>query len=527
MYYAVLIILSILNSLVLSFYCQKYFHILQLKGYKIKKFMGWYFNSQNYITEIIFAASTIIFNFIINFANLWVKNIFFSTLGAITYFVCVVLISRKKLDSKQTKVQFVKTPRVIRLYVTFFIVNVVICFFTNVWFKNINFLQYTFVPINFTLFTFLIASAKIINVPFEKIINSFYIEKSKNKLKQMPNLIKIGITGSAGKTSVKNILDHILSIKYKVFSTPHSYNTPLGICRSINENMSLDSEIFVAELGAKQKNDITSLCKYLEVDLGIVTSISKQHILTFKNIENIYLTKKELPDYLNEKLCVYNFDDNLCKKMYENKNGKKCGVSIQNNDADIFASDIKIEDFVTHFNLHFKNKSYEVVTKLLGKHNVTNILLATALAIHFYIKIEDIVEGIKTIEPTPHRLQYIQSNGINILDDSFNCSPISAENALEVLASCPTKKIVCTPGIIEGGDEQYQINYDLAQKLNIVADTIIIVGKTNKKSFVDGLCKDNNIFYVNNLSEAQQLFAKLLNENDTLLILNDLPDDYD
>ena len=81
----------------------------------------------------------------------------------------------------------------------------------------------------------LLCLAKIIN-PIEKMVNYYYILKSKNKLSKMPELIKVGITGSAGKTSVKNILSHILSVKYKVFATPNSYNTPMGICRSINEH---------------------------------------------------------------------------------------------------------------------------------------------------------------------------------------------------------------------------------------------------------------------------------------------------
>lgn len=519
-------VLSIVNASVLGCYSQKLFHILQLKSYKTNEFLKWYISNKVYLFNLFFSMLSILFCLVINVANIFIKNVFISVIGILFYFVCVVAFINRKSASYQ-KVKFVKTPRMIRLFITYFFLNIIICFILNMWFKNIYFLFYAAIPLNIVINALLLCLAKIINEPIEKMVNYYYILKSKNKLSKMPELIKVGITGSAGKTSVKNILSHILSVKYKVFATPNSYNTPMGICRSINEQLPYDAEVFIAELGAKQKNDIKYLCEYLNVDFGIVTSVSKQHISTFKTMNNIFLTKKELPDFLTNKLCVFNIDDVCCEKMYVNKTGEKCGVSIKIASTDIYATDIKVDNFITKFVLHFEGKSYDVTTCLLGSHNVTNILLATALAIHFNIKVEDVIARIRTLKQVPHRLEYIKSNnGINILDDSFNCSPISSENALNVLQSCMGKKVVCTPGIVEGGKEQHQINYALAKKISEVADEIIVVGDTNRYSLSDGLDATKKIYYVKNLKEAQFLFSKILVSNDTLLLLNDLPDDY-
>ena len=246
---------------------------------------------------------------------------------------------------------------------------------------------------------------------------------------------------------------------------------------------------------------------------------------SFKSIENIVSAKSELSKFLKNKLCIFNNDNKNCENLYNKKPGKKLSVSTHKKSS-IYATEILVKDFQTQFSLHLKNKTFQCSTKLLGEHNITNILLSCAMAKYLKIKTKDIINVIENLTPTPHRLEYIKSH-INILDDSYNCSLESATNAIRVLNCCTNKKMIVTPGIIEGGKNQYSINFKLG-KLCKDIDYIIIVGNTNKKAILDGLksLKTNSIIICEQtLEKAKQHFSKL-SSDDTLLLLNDLPDDY-
>lgn len=358
---------------------------------------------------------------------------------------------------------------------------------------------------------------------YDKIKNKHYILSAQQKLQRSKSKI-IAITGSNGKTSVKNILAEMLKLKYTAVATPHSYNTPLGIAKFIN-NLEQMPEILVLEFGARQIGDIKNLCQLFPPDYGIITMVGNQHLQTFKSYKNIMLAKKELSDFLKENLCVFNLDNLGTNAMFRNKVGEKIGVSICKSNSNIYAENAEILDGQTLFNLHINNQKFSCKTHLLGEHNITNILLAFAMAKHLKISDNILIEQITKLFPTAHRLQLIKTH-INILDDSYNCSLASAQSSLEVLRQFPGKKMVVTPGIIEGGKQEKHLNISLANLL-IENDYVVIVGKHNRSSLLSGLRKMDNkkILFSPTLDEAKQYF-KLLNNNDTLLLLNDLPDDY-
>ena len=159
-----------------------------------------------------------------------------------------------------------------------------------------------------------------------------------------------------------------------------------------------------------------------------------------------------------------------------------------------------------------------------------NICLATALANHLKISTEKILNSIEGLQQVPHRLSLTKTH-INILDDSYNCSPISARESLSVLSKFPNKKMVATPGIIECGKEKFNINFNLGKQLAHF-DYVVIIGNENKEELNCGLKKEikeknlqPQIYFSQTLDDAKQYFS-ILNNNDTLLLLNDLPDDY-
>lgn len=380
----------------------------------------------------------------------------------------------------------------------------------------------------------------------------YFNNKTKKYIKSHQNIIKIGITGSNGKTSIKNILYFLIKDNITTVVTPQNFNTPKGIKYTICNLCANDTKCIIFEMGAKRIGDIKKLCKMTDINMGVLSNISPQHIETFKTIDNIFKTKTELPNYLDKKLCVFNFNDKLSYKAYKNKQGKKILVGIENYPRKIitrhgmpplkiathfkiiphfninvptfylYAKNIKIKNGFTHFTLMHNHTAYILKTQLLGHHNISNILQATAIALSLGVDMSTIAKRIIALTPTPHRLELIQTR-INILDDSYNCSISSAQNSLKVLSSFPNRKVCCTPGIIEGGKMQAELNTKLAKLLQKYSDMQIIVGKTNRPAFESILKK--NAYYVDTLKEAETLFTHL-NSGDTLLLLNDLPDDY-
>jgi len=375
-----------------------------------------------------------------------------------------------------------------------------------------------------SLLTFLPIVAKFLDV-YDFVRNKKFIKLAQEKLSTYKPKI-IAITGSNGKTTVKNILLQLLSTKYKAQASPSSYNTPLGLSKFINNELKSDTEVIILEYGARKSGDIKKLIEIFGADFGIITSIAPQHLETFKSIENIVKEKFELYYQLNENHCVLNIDNEFIKNEYLKNKKKNYFVSTKKH-AKIYAKSIKIENFKTKFKIFINNSSYDIETNLLGRHNVTNILLASAMSLILEIPIENILETVPKLNLIPHRLEFIKSH-INILDDSYNCSIASAKESLFVLEQTKGKKILITPGIIEGGISEYDLNFKLGTMCKNL-DKIIIVGEHNKKALTDGLNSinfhKNKIVYASTLEDASTYYQNL-SEEDTILFLNDLPDDY-
>lgn len=487
------LIILIFNVILL----EKYFHVYQLKDYNNARYIK-FFNGKIFI--FLFYIAIFILEIILH-------HIIAVVLLNLLCLVINIGFSCSIIKAEKTPLKY--TNKIKRLYLISAIILAIPCMFK--FGASISILALMFVPI----------IANFFNV-YDKILNKKFIKSAQKKLSESGAKI-IAITGSNGKTSVKNILAKMLT-EFNVLSSPKSYNTPLGIAKFVNESNLTNCQFLILEYGARHKGDVKKLCKLFGADYGIITTVAPQHLESFKTMHNIYKTKEELADFLNEKLCVFNLDNIYTFKMFCNKTGFKIGISIYA-EAEIFATDLKIFKFNTHFKLNYCKNEYPVCTKLLGRHNTTNILLASALALKLGVSVNHVLDAIKNLNYVPHRLQLIKSN-VNILDDSYNCSLASAKEAMFVLNCCPNKKVVATPGIIECGDAAFEINFELGRLL-ATANQVIVVGETNKNAITRGLQSKNfkNIIYAKNLEEAKKFFVKL-NKNDTLLLLNDLPDDY-
>ncbi len=470
-----------------------------------------FFSDESFIAEVIFLSITLIYA--IGIYDEYKKNL-----------------------NNQNKIKFNITSRIKRLYLTeFLIIFLLVALLLITKFSGI-----LVIPICLTIllnyyFVYLI---NIINKPIEKMVYYYYFNKARRKLYSMNRLKIIGITGSYGKTSSKNILSHILSCKYITRPTPKNLNTPYGLMITINNHLDKFDEVFIAEMGAYVPGEIKNMCDFIKPKYGILTVIGEAHLETFKSRDNICRTKFELIESLDEDgACVLNLDDSYQVAYVKNELKNKVKIiwiGIDNLEADFYATNIKSNSKGMNFDVIHKDLKYHVETKLLGVHNVYNILASIALGNELKVSIPDMIVKVKSIMPVEHRLEIKKLNNITMIDDAYNSNPIGAKNALNVLKMMDGIKVVVTPGMIELGSDEKKLNYEFGTRIAEVADYVILIGEKRCKDIKEGILdkkfKKDKIIILNKVVDAYLELEKIRNrENDKevyALFENDLPDIY-
>lgn len=365
-------------------------------------------------------------------------------------------------------------------------------------------------PILLFLFS---AAANCVMKVYEVPRSRHFIKKAKKTL-GASGCVKVGITGSFAKTSVKHIAAEILSNKFRVKATPASFNTPIGIAKTVNGE-GLDCDIFLAEMGARHVGDIRELCDMVCPSFAVVTGVCAQHLETFGSLDNIIKEKGELARAA--KIVVL---------------GETAGMMREDalkEGRDFAAENVELFSDKTSFNLRIGENSAAVETKLLGRHAAEDLALAAALCHALGMTFEEIVSAIPAVTPVPHRLERLESRGLVILDDSYNSNTEGAKNAVEVLKLCGGKRVVVTPGLVELGEMEEEENAALGREL-VGLDHVILVGETRvlavRNGYKDGGGDEKNLKIVPTLAAAEVLLGELLQAGDSVLFLNDLPDKY-
>lgn len=435
----------------------------------------------------------------------------------------------------QAKRPLVITKRVKRLIFTYFLVYlipfIIAIFHTKL---SIPMLLVVLLMASFNYITLLIVM--LINMPVEKAVFYYYLLKAKNKLKSMTNLKVIGVTGSYGKTSLKNIIKDVLATSYNCFATPKSINTLNGSMIQINNNLTKYEDVFISEMGAYVRGEIKKLCRIVKPKYGAITTIGLAHLETFGSQENIQKAKFELIEALSsDGLAVLNMDDEK-QRTYNLRNKVRVKwVSIENKEADVYASNIKYSKDGISFKVKFKasNETVDFETKLLGSHNIYNILEALAFAEEFDVPFNKMQQAVKKLRPTEHRLEIKEFKDFTQIDDAFNSNPVGAKNALKVLSFMDGYKVVVTPGMIELGEKEDELNKEFGKEIAGTADLVILVGEKKTKVIKEGLLEsgfsEDNIIVINNVRDSFTILSELkkeLNKNIIALYENDLPDSY-
>ncbi|MCL2846879.1 MAG: Mur ligase family protein [Firmicutes bacterium] len=530
-----MIVVTILNAGALSLISFKLVHMLQGGGYRTNPYIDAAYDKRIRYFNRLFSLGLLAIG-----AMIIVNTIFyqFTDIPALSYlgflfYAYLVTMFLIKLFRERIKIPLRFTPRVIRLYITIFILCALFTFYFIMlglalpWYGHIGFSLIAIIPI---LLPSIVLLANYIMWPIEASIRQHYIRRAKRKLNsaEYRDVIRVGITGSYGKTSCKNILVKMLAQKYNVAASPSSYNTPMGFALTINNVLQPGHEILVFEMGLRYRRDIKQLCKLFQPQHGILTAVGSQHIETMGSLEAIKAEKSELVRALPEKgIAILNGDSTRCAEVFSETTLKNKYLTT----LETHAANIAVTSDGATFDLIIDGETVSVKTQLLGEHSIQNIAMCAEMAYRLGITREQIATAISELEPIPHRLQLIKSsNGVTILDDSYNASEHGTRAALAVLELFDGKRVVQTPGIIEQGTNADEVNFKLGYHIAKVADACIIMNRTNREALRDGLRAGGmdpaKIETADNIDMAKTLYPKILAPGDTLLIANDLPDNF-
>ncbi len=535
----IFIIISVINTFLTLIISYRFFQVMQQCGYRGADYFKWIFIKNNAKTKRLFMLSLLsILGFLLvtmAFAFLEYQNVCY--LGFICYliFFIIYLVGETK---RHNKIPLVKTKRMVRLIITFtillFFTNFLLSYLSNVIAISINndliyLFRYSLCCIAPILVPYVILIAYLINNPFEKLINNYYVKIAKLTLKEFKGK-KIAITGSFAKTSVKEILTSMLSEKYNVLKTPLSYNTPLGIAKTV-KRLNNDYDVFISELGARHVGDIKKLTNLIEPDVAIITGVTSQHLETFITINNIVKTKYELIENMKGGFAVFSNDNEYSIKMFEDCPLSKSLAGVNSENALVYATDIDYTFENTSFTLHYNDESVIINTTLVGESAVTNICLASAVAVQLGLTLSQIAVGVNKITSVKHRLEIIKNDvGAYIIDDSYNSNPEGVKKAVNLLNIAKGKKYVVTPGMIELGVFEHNANFEFGVLLSKVCDKVLLIKRGGTLNIRQGLLSQgfdkDNIIMIESLEESKKFLAENLTSGDAVLFENDLPDIY-
>ena len=509
---------------------------LQQAGYNGSKYAAWVRRKGNMVRSrgtllaFLIALSSLVLGICFSFAGEWAAYVALFSVPLFCILFCVA-------DRRALKVPLVRTARAKRiLALDFFLLLLAAAalvlganaLYRLVWPQvglvgHLRYLPLAVLPL---LFPEILRLANALEKPFSSAKNRRYLAAAKKKLLAAP-CVKIGITGSCGKTSVKNFLAGILGGRCRVFATPASYNTPLGIAKAIEDVDLTQYDYFIAEMGARHKGDIAELCELVRPDHCIVTGICPQHLETFGTVEGIVAAKGEiLRGTKPGGFAVIGQDEYTARLDPAAAGLKKVAVGEH---GEFGAFDVHCSPAGIEFKLAMGILQMPVRSRLLGAHNAQNIALAAALASKLGVEKEEIASAVAGLDFVPHRLQPLEAGGVVVLDDAYNANVRGAAAALDVLRLFGGRKFVVTPGLVELGVLEESENAALGERM-VGLDRILLVGSTLvtavRKGYLAAGGIEERVSVHPTLDAAKEALAQELMPGDTVLFLNDLPDIY-
>jgi len=423
------------------------------------------------------------------------------------------------------KKKFVATARVKRLLLITIIVEAIYLTFMRSYGDTIL-LSQTVILGYFQ--PFFLALGNSLAKPIETFLQSGFKRKAREKLGDRK---VIAVTGSYGKTGTKEAIAHLLETTYPLLKTPGSFNTPMGLCKVINNGLEEHHELFVTEMGATKKGDIKELCQIVSPSIAVITSIGEAHLETFGTIKNVAKTKFELADSLSpEGVLIINSDHPLAEKMAEGRKQKMVRYGFGEG-ADFRPANIRCSSKGSVFDLITPSGKIENINiRLLGKLNVINVTAGFAVGTELGIPTTKLINGAGSLRQMESRLELIANSGSYlIINDGFNSNPIGAVSAVETLSYFEgMKKIMVTPGIVDVGEEHDRINFEFGRISAKQCDYVLLINERRTASLKNGLLAGgmnmDRVTVFPSLEKARVYLNKIADDKAVVLFENDLPD---
>ncbi len=505
---------------------RRYLHIYQQEEYDSLRFMRWLFRSFAFDKRVALAIAVVALAF--GLAGPMMSAIWQGALAGLFILAAVL----EPDPRKNAKKKLAMTKRAQRIYWTALALTVPVAGLAVFapaplwWIAPLWAVPFTLVLGNLVL------------MPLESRTQRKFWTEAHTKLKRLRPTV-IGITGSFGKTSVKHILGHILSMHARTLYTPGSVNTVMGNTRIIREQLKPGTRYFIAEMGAYGIGSIKRLCDLTPPDLGILTTIGEAHYERFKSLETVAQAKFELSEAVVAKGGKMVVGEEVLAQEY--------AVDYMNAHRDSFVicgegefADLKILNVeqtqdglkvkVTWPEMFGEDK-FELFAPLYGLHHGANMALAFGAAVLAGVPAKKAIAAMASVPQIQHRLEVKpQGDGSILIDDAYNSNPSGFAAALELtdkLRNGRGRRILITPGMAELGERHDEAHAELGLKAAQCIDVALVVRPDRIPTFVDTFerrAANGRVVKLNSFAEAEDWLKRNVKEDDVVLIENDLPD---
>lgn len=369
--------------------------------------------------------------------------------------------------------------------------------------------------------------------PYENGVQAGYRRDATARLQRVRPFV-IGITGSYGKSSAKAMLAHLLQFQSPTLAATGSINTVMGLTRHIRENLVFGHRFMVVEMGAYGIGSIRRLCDFTPPQAALVTAVGDMHLERFGSLENIFIAKRELAEALPPAgLLVVNADSPNALRMARTVPDRRVLLYGEHSgdELDTRLEQVTVTARGTAFVLQTKAGRHQCFAPIHGRPLIVNLAGAFTTAVALGLDPEVAVAAFRTLRPVANRLEVVEDRGVTWIRDAYNSNQYGFRAALEVAAALPARaRVLVTPGVIELGPTQADVNTQLSKEAAAVCDRTVVVSDTNRAAFVAGhraVGRDDRLVLVGSRTEAFRWIKEHVTDGDLVVLENDLPDLYE
>lgn len=326
----------------------------------------------------------------------------------------------------------------------------------------------------------------------------------------------VGVTGSVGKTSTRDMVYSVVKQKYKTLKTEGNYNNEIGLPLTILRYH--DEEVLVLEMGMNHLQEMSRLSMIARPDIACITNVGTAHIGELGSRENILKAKLEITDGMKEgSTLIINQDNDMLQTVeLPHLNVVRVG---KGKEASIQASHIVLEETKSSFEVEYQGKKEIIEVPVQGEHNNSNALIAIAVGIELNISLEDIKKGIQEFKLTKNRMDILEKNHKTVIDGTYNASVDSMKSSIDVLANYKKRKVAILADMLELGDYSQQLHEEVGSYVASKGiDILVCVGKEAKYIYQKARESMKDVYYFESNQEVIDRLDELLKEDDVILV---------